>query len=164
MREIPGFTGYYCDKNGDIFSLRPKHYGKIYKMKKRVNRLGYERICLMKDRIHIHLLVHRLILKAFIGEDKVRKFCNHINGIKNDNRLSNLEWVTCLENERHSIEILGKNMKGENHPAHKLTEEKVKLIRKLRSNGNSYQSIANKFSIGPSTCARICNREKWTHV
>jgi hypothetical protein len=49
----------------------------------------------------IRKLVHRLVLESFIGKSDLQ--CNHKNGIKTDNRLVNLEWITALENVRHSI-------------------------------------------------------------
>ena len=52
-------------------------------------------------------LVHRLVALAFLPPDLSRHFTNHKNGVKTDNRLENLEWVTKSENTIHSFRVLG---------------------------------------------------------
>lgn len=51
---------------------------------------------------------HRLVLLAFKPNFKNLPQVNHINGVKNDNRLENLEWCTASENIQHTFDVLGR--------------------------------------------------------
>jgi len=51
---------------------------------------------------------HRLVCCAFLGYRDSSWHVNHKNGIRDDNRLCNLEWCTAGENVRHSFSVLGK--------------------------------------------------------
>jgi len=63
---------------------------------------GYPRIGLWKDGKCKCVLVHRLVGKYFIDNPLNKPMINHINGIKTDNRVSNLEWCTDSENKYHA--------------------------------------------------------------
>jgi hypothetical protein len=74
-------------------------------------------------------LVHRLVAEAFLGQSDLQ--VNHKNGDKSDNRLDNLEFVTCIENARHAVDVLGRNLGDKNHKC-KLTWEQVCEIRESK--------------------------------
>ena len=59
-------------------------------------------------------LIHRLVAITFLENTENKPCVNHKNGVKSDNTINNLEWVTYSENERHSIDVLGKCTKGLN--------------------------------------------------
>jgi hypothetical protein len=63
---------------------------------------GYLVVGLTKNGISKQYKVHRLIAEAFIQNPKNKSTINHINGIKDDNRIENLEWCTSKENTQHA--------------------------------------------------------------
>lgn len=71
-----------------------------------VDKDGYHRVELQGAGGPKKFLVHRLVLRAFTGVEGPQG--NHLNGVRNDNRLENLAWVTCSENILHSFRVLGK--------------------------------------------------------
>ena len=66
---------------------------------------GYLFVILCKGGERKHQYIHRLVATAFILNPENKRTVNHINGIKTDNRVENLEWNTDSENQRHSIRV-----------------------------------------------------------
>lgn len=98
-KDIPGYEDLYQVSN--IGNIRIKNYRKSGKPKIRKasnNKCGYIGINLIKDgKAHYHL-VHRLVYSAFIGTIPEGMQINHINEIKSDNRICNLNLMTPMEN------------------------------------------------------------------
>jgi len=165
---IPGWEGIYAASDlGLIKRLAgsPKCLSDRI-LKPMVNSRGYCTVGLTgpgrKQRPHV---IHRLVLFAFIGEDESKPFANHINGIKTDNRLSNLEWVTHAENIKHAYDSnLHGKYAGEDASNSRLTEEQaIEIIQCLRD-GKYRRDIANKFGVSCKTVAAIGSGETWKHL
>lgn len=77
-------------------------------LKQSVDRCGYKRIRSQVDGDRFGEIVHRLVAKAFIPNTENKPCVNHKDGDKLNNNVSNLEWVTYAENNRHCKEVLGK--------------------------------------------------------
>ncbi len=75
---------------------------------------GYLRTGLSKNKVSKMMLVHRIVAITFLENKEGKRTVNHINGIKTDNRVENLEWATDIENVQHSWTHLGRegSLKG----------------------------------------------------
>ena len=127
---------------------------------------GYQYVNLSdKRRCRLREYVHRIILSAFDGPPKVGMECNHKNGVRDDNRIENLEWVTHAENLNHSYDCLGRSpLRGERNGNSKLTAKDVQDIRARHARGERHVSIAKLFGIRDNTVCAICSRDRWKHI
>ena len=103
-KDIEGYEGLYMIS--DMGRVKSLNYGrtgeeKIIKPCKHKN--GYLQVCLCKNSKHNKFLVHRLAATAFIPNPENKPCIDHINTIKNDNRVENLKWVTHKENMENPI-------------------------------------------------------------
>lgn len=114
--------------------------------------------------------LHRLVVGAFIGEIPDGMQVNHKNGIRDDNRVENLEIVTPSQNVEHSFRALGKVMgynnqsKGEKHHNSRFTESDIRAIRALYEKGHTQVEIAKRFQTKQSKISEIVLRKSWKHV
>lgn len=96
-KDIVGYEGYYqIDINGNIKSLRTGEIRKPVLNK----RNGYLTVVLCGYKKKTTEYVHRLVAKTFIENPHQFKCVNHINEIKTDNRVENLEWCTQAYNNK----------------------------------------------------------------
>lgn len=94
---------------------------------------GYPHCTICESGEQHQVYVHSLVAAAFIGPKPSGMMVNHIDGVKTNNCLSNLEYVTPGDNNRHAYKTGLKAPSaaiGEAHPRSKLTVEQVSEIRK----------------------------------
>jgi hypothetical protein len=100
MKIIDGFPNYSIDENGVIIN---NFTGRI--IKPFTDKKGYKRIGLRIGLKSKKFYVHRLVASAFIPNPLNKSTVNHKNGVKSDNNISNLEWMTNEENLKHAYDI-----------------------------------------------------------
>ena len=100
-KDIPNYEGYQVSNLGRVKSLE-RIDARGYRLKEKILKpklvRGYYQVCLFKQAIKKKYLVHRLVWSAFNGSIPEGLQVNHINEIKSDNRLENLNLMTPKEN------------------------------------------------------------------
>lgn len=107
-----GVTGYLINEFGDMVSTKV-HNERFHLLKRQTYRQGYQYYSLSVDGDRsFKVKVHRAVALTFIPNPHKLPMVNHKNGIKSDNKVDNLEWVTPSENLRHAYEKLGHESHG----------------------------------------------------
>ena len=105
-KEIPGCDGkYQVSSTGKVKSMNYRGNTGIEKtLKLSRDKDGYLRASIYISGKQRYFMVHRLVASAFIPNPNEKPEVNHKNGVKDDNRLENLEWVTTSENQKHAYD------------------------------------------------------------
>lgn len=117
--------------------------------------------------------LHRVVAAYFCENPDNKEQVNHIDGNKENNSANNLEWVTNIENQRHRIDILKKDNKGENNPMYGMSGEKSpvfkgyiyqidpktnEVIEKYAGSGEAAKAIGTQ----PCSILKVINKENRT--
>ena len=125
------YVGFYQVSNmGRVKSLKfysnanKKYYDRELILKQTKDKYGYMRVMLCKDNRKYLFTVHKLVGKTFLDNPNNLPQINHINGIKTDNRVCNLEYCTAKENTNHAFKLglCKRKHKGEHHFAKKVIQ------------------------------------------
>lgn len=169
-KDVKGFEGkYQVSSIGRVRSLdrlTVDHLGRSYFTKGRIMKLelikGYHYVGL-SEKVTKNFQVHRLVAFAFLEPDENRKTVNHKNGIKNDNRVENLEWANYSEQVIHSV-MTGLRPKsvGEKSNLAKISEEQMYKIRELYKTGLfTMEELAKKFNLSNGNISNIIHCYTW---
>lgn len=152
-KDIEGYEGLYQVSNfGRVRSLGNRSNHKDIKYLTPSGQ-RYKKVKLYKNSKCKTFVIHRLVAKAFIPNEFNKKEVNHIDGNKDNNNVSNLEWTTREENHFH------KCVNGLNSTKEATEKNKIKIVQ-INSNGetiNEFESISEASRKLNLSAANICN-------
>ena len=138
-RDVVGYEGLYeVSDEGDVKSKRGLR-------KQNYSHKGY----LCKEGVAKYYFVHRLVAEAFVDNVDNKPYVNHIDEVKDNNNISNLEWCTSAENKQYSS---------------KLTPDIVRGMLFDFYYGLTNVEIAARYGVRDSAISRIRTGNRWSSV
>jgi len=172
-KTIPDFSRYEASNTGLLRSNNYKRTGKTKVLKPAINPRGYPQTMLQKDDgTYSSKPVHYFVTRAFFGPRPQELTVDHIDGNKQNNTISNLEYVTRSENCKRAVKTgLWEIKHGSKNGNSKITESQVKEIRDYYAQfkkGEKYgrKALAEKYGISESHLKDILSRRRnvWKYV
>ena len=160
-----------ADEDGNIWRLKRHNYDYFNDVKPRIigyrMNTGYKAVDLYNNSNRYRVAEHRIVWIYFNGIIPEGLEINHKNGIKTDNRPSNLEAITHRENSQHSYDVLGrKTPTGENNSRAILTEKDVLEIRLAHKKDNilNQYKLGQRYGVHHCTINNIIHNRIWKHI
>ena len=148
-KDVVGYEGKY--QISDLGRVK-SFIGTEKILKQQKSKLGYMYIILCNKNVQKRFAVHRLVATAFIPNLDNKKEVNHINEIRWDNRLLNLEWITRTENVNHGS------------CSERSAKTRSKKVKQIFDNGfkiyNSINDAARDNGINPLGISNCCNHKR----
>lgn len=155
-KPVPQYEELYAVSNlGEVVRTKPYKNSSDSPLKGQMT-YGYLRVNLCRNGKGRIFLVHRLVVAAFLGIPE-GKVINHLNGIRTDNRLENLEVCTRKENEQHKRDVL----KSTAYNNSKLNFDTAEQIRALLRKGVRPDVLAAQFGVTSGNIYHIKNGSTW---
>jgi hypothetical protein len=159
--DIEGYEGMYSITNdGKIYSWKNCKDGNPKEIKQSKKKNGYLQVKLFKNSLRKYYITHRLVAKTFIKNPNNKPEVNHIDGNKQNNDISNLEWVTSSENQKHAFKI------GKQKAIKDIDNKQSIKIRQLDLDGNlvylwdSINQVKREIGFNTFGIIKCCKKEK----
>lgn len=185
-KDIPGFEGHYQASNlGKLRSLDRSHFFTTRHKTKGFRKIkgreirpkfcaanGYWMISLSKGGKIYYNTLHKVVALTFLIKPEGKYEINHKDGVKINNHIENLEWVTSSENRKHAFKMglqdktiaAAKARCGMKASNVRFNNSQIKKIREENKNGLSLRKLAIKYKCGKSTIFGIVKRQTWRHI
>lgn len=151
-KRIKGFFNYEVSDSGVVRNSKTRQI-----IKPTLNYCGYQRVGLYHNGKTRTILLHRIVAESFIENINDLPEVNHLDGDKTNNKVSNLEWSTRIQNMQHaSKEGLLKVRKSRG----KITEDEARIIRGLCMQGETAKIIAKRFNCSLGTVYAIGGKNR----
>lgn len=162
FRPVAGFDGYYVTDTGKVFSCRK---GKTQELQPFDDTYGYHKVTLYRRgrAKGMTISVHRIVAEAFMGPRPEGMQVCHNNGMRTDNRLSNLRYDTPKGNQADRV-VHGTTIRGEQSPHAKLVTAQVLEIIQQCEQGATQASVADAYGVSPSLVSQIAHGHRWPHL
>lgn len=160
-RQVPNFENYMVSSDGKVFNMVTRRFiGN-----KNSDKYYYARLKLRNENGICYIDVHRLVAEVFIPNLDKKAVVNHKNGIKTDNRVENLEWLSSSENNIHALRTGLKGiLKGECIYTAKLNREQVEYIRihcKPYDKELGIRPLSKQFGVSSKAIRDCVYRRSW---
>lgn len=168
LKEFKQFKNsrYFVSEKGEVITTKYKGMNVIKELKKSLDSYGYHIVTLYINGIQKTYKVHRLVMTLFRNNENNLPHINHINGIKTDNNVNNLEFCSVSHNVKHAFENNLKTIrKGEDCNLSKLKAYQVKEIReKYIPRKYTIYRLAEEYGVTFQLISKIINRKIWVDV
>lgn len=152
-------TNYKVSNTGSIFNIKTSNY-----LMGSHDSRGYVVVSIYSKEKLYSKKIHRLVAEAFIPNPENKPQVNHIDGDKKNNHVSNLEWVTCVENIHHAINTGLRDLKGINSSSNVYSEKQVHDVCKLLEKNKTPKEISELLNVPRNLINRIKYLGKWKHI
>jgi len=164
-KDVVGVYGYKISNLGRVLSVGREIYRPTGNFKTQdklmtiqTNIYGYRTVMLSPGHGTITFFIHKLIALAFIPNPHNKPEINHINGIKSDNSIINLEWCTHKENMKHARDT------GLIKKSTTITNEDAELINKYYFEYKIHRIISEKTGIPEKAITRYLHGNCYLHL
>lgn len=160
MKEFPLNKNYLVTECGKVWS---KYTGRY--LKGEVSNKGYLRVTLSSNGESSKVAVHRMVAMTYLPNPKDKPQVNHKDSNRLNNNVSNLEWCTSSENNKHAYDIgYNEAKKGSEANGAILEESQVLDIYHKMLKGVSLKQLHEETGIDKPTLGHIKRRSTWSHL